>query len=170
MGWDQSTGREDVQAFLLKFLEEDPNELLRKVIEARLAEKGLTYEVVEDTDAEEGDGLYEGFHPRQVKFSNGQTFTERCTEEARGDDWGQDWYSFVEDGKPYEHLLADYNTMTNEPEITKTVIQQEVPADPSIDQIRRDGNELSEGMGDAIADFFTEQGITEVSFEPGGDD
>ena len=68
MSWDQSIGRQDVQNFLLNLLGVDPNELLRELIQTKFEEMELTYEVEEDTDREEGDGMYNVFHPRKITF------------------------------------------------------------------------------------------------------
>ena len=170
MGWDQSTGRQDVQSLLLELLGVDPSELLRQVIEQKLAEQGLTYEVDEDTDREEGDGMIEYFHPRRIKFSDGRVFVETLTETARSDDWGTDFYGFVEAGKPYEILRVDYNNSDDEPEITREVVPGTDGNVTSMEDIREQGNALSPGMGDSVADFFAGQGINEISFEPGDED
>jgi hypothetical protein len=166
MSWDQSTGRQDVQSLLLDLLGVDPNELLRQVIEQKLAEQGLSYEVEEDTDREEGDGMIECFHPRRIKFSDGRVFVETLTETTRSDDWGQDFYGFVEAGKPYEILRVDYNGPGDEPEVTREVVPGAGDNVTSLDDIREQGNSLSPGMGDSVADFFAGQGINEISFEP----
>ena len=39
MGWDQGTGRQDVQSFLLDLMEIDPNELLREALADKMAEQ-----------------------------------------------------------------------------------------------------------------------------------
>lgn len=166
MGWDQSTGRQDVQSLLLDLLGVDPNELLRQVIEQKLAEQGLSYEVEEDTDREEGDGMVEIFHPRQIKFSDGRVFVETLTETVRSDDWGSDFYGFVEAGKPYKILRVDYNGPGDEPEVSEELVPGDDGNVTSIDDIRERGNALSDGLGDEISDFFISQGIDSVSFEP----
>lgn len=169
MGWDQSTGRQDVQSLLLEILGVDPNELIREVIDSKLAERGLSYEVEEDTDREEGDGLVTVFHPRRIKFSDGRVFVETIIEEVRSDDWGSDFYGFVEAGKPYKIMRVDYND-GDEP----TVSEETVPGDDgnvtSLDEIREQGNALTPGMGDEISDFFASQGIDSISFEPGDEE
>ena len=164
MGWDQSTIRQDVQSFLLEFLGVDPNELLREVVESKLAEQGISFEVEEDTTTEEGDGMYNVFHPMKITMSDGRVFVQTLTEAVSGDDWGNDYYSFVEAGKPYEILRVDHSN--DEPVITREAIPGDVPENPSIEDMREQGNALTPGMGDEIADFFASQGITEVSFEP----
>jgi hypothetical protein len=166
MGWDQSTGRQDVQSLLLDILGVDPNELLRQVIEQKLAEQGLSYEEEEDTTREEGDGMIEVFHPRRIKFSDGRVFVETLTETTRSDDWGQDFYGFVEAGKPYEILRVDYNTSDGEPEVTRETIPGADDNVTSLADIREQGNALSPGVGDSVADFFAGQGINEIRFEP----
>ncbi len=164
MGWDQSVQRQDVQNFLLDFLGVDPNELLREIVESKLAELGLSFEVEEDTDTEDGDGMYNVFHPRKITLSDGRVFVETLTESVSGDDWGNEYYSFVEAGKSYEILRVDHQN--DEPVITREAIPGDVPENPSISDMREHGNALTPGMGDEIADFFESQGITDVSFEP----
>lgn len=163
MGWDQSVQRQDVQSFLLDFLGVDPNELLREIVDSKLSELGLSFEVEEDTDAEEGDGMYNVFHPRKITMSDGRVFVETLTESVMGDDWGNEFYSFVEAGKPYEVLRVDQSN--DEPVVTRETIPGDVPENPSIADMREQGNALTPGMGDEIADFFTSHGITDVSFE-----
>jgi hypothetical protein len=168
MGWDQETGRQDVQSLLLDILGVDPNELLRQVIDTKLSEQGLSYEVEEDPDREEGDGLHSVFNPRRIRFSDGRVFVETLTETVQGDDWGSDFYGFIEAGKPYKILRVEYNG-GDEPDVTEEV----VPGDDSnftLEEIREHGNALSPRMGDEISEFFASQGIEGVSFEPGGDD
>ncbi len=168
MSWDQEIARQDVQGFLLDLLGVDCGLLLRQVIEQKLTERGLSYEVEEDPTREEGDGLVHCFHPRKITFSDGRVFVETITESIRSDDWGSDHYGFVEAGKPYKILHVDYNGEGDEPNVTEEII----PGDPgnvsSLDEMREKGNALSPGMGDEISDFFTSQGIDSVSFEPGG--
>jgi hypothetical protein len=157
MGWDQNVARQDVQGFLLDFLGVDPSELLREAIEAKLEEKGLTFEVDEDTNSELGDGMHNTYHPRKVKFSDGKVFVEVLTETQFGDDWGNDYYSFVEAGKSYEILRAD--CVNGDPVVSREIVPGDTPEIPSIDQMREHGNALTPGMGDEIADFFASQGI-----------
>ena len=148
----------------------DPNELIREVLDSKLAEQGLSYEVEEDTDREEGDGLVTVFHPRKITFSDGRVFVETIIEEVRSDDWGSDFYGFVEAGKPYKIMRVDYNGEDDEP----TVSEETVPGDDgnvtSLDEIRSKGNALTPGMGDDISDFFASQGSDSISFEPGDDE
>lgn len=122
MGWDQEISRQDVQSLLLDILGVDPNELLRQVIEQKLGLLGLTYEVEEDTDREEGDGLVVSFHPRRIKFSDGRVFVETLIEEVHSDDWGSDHYGFVEAGKPYKIMRVSYNGEEDEPIVTEETI------------------------------------------------
>lgn len=169
MSWDQQIGRQDVQSFLLSLLEVDPNELLRQVIEQKLAEVGLSYEVEEDLEREEGDGLVTIFNPRRITLSDGRVFVETVVEEVRSDDWGSDFYGFIEAGKSYKVMKIDYNGDDNEPSVTEEVIPgTEAPL--SLEEMREQGNALSPGMGDSVADFFASQGIETISFEPGDDE
>ena len=165
MGWDQEISRQDVQGLLLDLLGVDPSELLRQVIEQKLGLMGLSYEVEEDTDREEGDGLVHIFHPRKITFSDGRVFVETITESVRSDDWGSDHYGFVEAGKPYKIMHVDYND-GDEPNVTEEVVPGDDGNVTSLDEIRDKGNALTPGMGDEISDFFASQGITEVNFAP----
>ena len=166
MGWDQEISRQDVQGLLMDLLGVDPSELLRQVIEKKLAEQGLSYEVEEDTDREEGDGLVHAFHPRKITFSDGRVFVETITESVRSDDWGSDHYGFVETGKPYKILHVDYNGELDEPKVTEEIIPRSDDNVTPLAEIREQGNALSPGMGDEIGDFFDSQGITSINFAP----
>ena len=166
MGWDQQIGRQDIQGFLLDILGVDPNELLRQVIEQKLAEGGISYEVEEDTTREEGGGLVTTFFPRKVTMSDGRVFVETRIEEVRSDDWGSDFYGFVEAGKPYKIMRVDYNGKDNEPVVTEEVVPGD-DAPVSLEEMREKGNELSPGMGDEISEFFASHGIDSINFEPG---
>ena len=159
-----------MQSLLLELLGVDPNELLRQVIEQKLAEQGLSYEESEDTDREEGDGMVEIFHPRRIKFSDGRVFVETLVEEVRSDDWGSDFYGFVEAGKPYKILRVDYDGSSDEPNVREELVPGDDGNVTSLDEIRAQGNALAPGMGDEISDFFASQGIDSVSFEPGDDE
>lgn len=166
MGWDQEISRQDVQGLLLDLLGVDSNELVREVIEQKLAEQGLSYEVEEDTTREEGDGLFHIFHPRKITFSDGRVFVETITESVRSDDWGSDHYGFIEAGKPYKIMHVDYNGEGDEPKVTEEIIPGFDGNVTSLDDLREQGNELTPGMGDEISDFFESQGITSFEFAP----
>lgn len=123
MGWDQSTSRQDVQSFLLELMDIDPNELLREALTEKMAEANLSYTVIADTEREEDDGLYNIFHPDRITLSDGRVFVEAITEEQRGDDWGNDHYSFVEKGKPYLKVTQDRNHYSD-PRITEILVEE----------------------------------------------
>lgn len=114
MGWDQETGRQGVMNFLLDHFEIDAAALLREAVESKLRERGITYEVLQDDSREEGDGISYGFTPEVIRFSDGRIFVEALTETCRGDDWGSDFYTFVEAGVPYvrKHNKAIENIAT----------------------------------------------------------
>lgn len=169
MSWDQQVGRQDIQSFLLELLGVDPNELIRQVLEQKLAEAGLSYEEEEDLNREEGDGLVTVFHPRKLKFSDGRVFVETIIESVRSDDWGSDFYGFIEAGKPYKVMHVDYDE-SDEPVVREELVPGDAGNVTSLDDIREQGNALTPGMGDEISDFFKSQGIDSVSFEPGDDD
>jgi hypothetical protein len=172
MGWDQGTGRQDVQSFLLELLGVDPNELLREAILYRMDKKGLAYKVVPHEGREEGDGLYGSFVPDKIVMSDGRVFVEALTLIQRGDDWGNDHYSFVEAGKPYTVRTEEwlYNPDSEDPYVTEEIMPGEEAMPSNLDELRAEGNATAPGMGDHIADFFASQGITSVRFEPGDDD
>jgi hypothetical protein len=154
----------------LELLGVDPHELIRQVLEQKLAEVGLSYEETEDTDREEGDGLVTSFYPRKLTFSDGRVFVETITESARGEDWGQDFYSFIEAGKPYKITRIDYDGPGDDANVSEELVPGDAGNVTSIDEMREQGNALSPGMGDEISDFFASQGFNSVSFEPGDGD
>ena len=154
MSWDQTTCRQGVRQFVIEELGIDVEALIEKAIQAKLAEMGLSYEISEDhSHTESGYGYSEGdFHPTIIKFSDGRVFVDVRTADDRGDDWGSDYYSFVEVGKPYELRREAYCGCEDDPHVT---IDTMPPV--SIDPVR-------------IANFFAEHGIDKVSIEPGDDD
>ncbi len=123
MGWDQSIGRESVRDFLLGLMVIDPEELLREALQTKLAEAGLTYEEAPAVNGngeprEAGDGMYNVFTPNVITLSDGRVFIEACTESTCGDDWGNDFYTFVEVGKMFEHTRNDYCGCENDPHVS----------------------------------------------------
>jgi hypothetical protein len=166
MGWDQGTGRQDVQSFLLDLLEIDPNELLREALSAKMAEKGLSFEVVAETDRTESAGLYGDFTPDKILLSDGRVFVEALTDIERGDDWGNDCYSFVEAGQSFTRRRAEWHYDGNDPHVTEEVVPGDEPVPSSLEELRAGGNATAPGMGDQIVDFFAAQGITRVDFAP----
>jgi len=170
MGWDQETGREGIYDFLLRFLGIDVKALLKQVIEDRLSEQGLTYEIEEDTSRNLSEGLYDSFSPQKVKFSDGRVFVEALTEISRGDDWGFDFYKFVEAGKPYRVRTEEYLYDGNDPHVSEEVIPGEQAIPSNLEELREAGNATSDGMGDEIVDFLKSQGITQAEFAIGDDE
>lgn len=192
MGWDQTMQRQSVMDFLLDLMEIDPNQLLLEALQAKLAEKGLTYESAPAEGREEGDGMYNSFIPDVVTLSDGRVFIETQTETTQGDDWGNDYYSFVEAGKTFTFTRNDYHYDGNDPHVSKEEmistynlpgpdmrkghdIVAKAAEDISFgdkgksftpDEIREQGGEF----GDSIADFMTDQGIDHISFEPGDEE
>ncbi len=144
MGWDQTTQRQSVTDFLLDFMEIDPNQLLLEALQAKMAEKGLTYSVTTETGREEGDGMYNSFTPDLVKLSDGRIFVETQTEATWGDDWGDDYYSFVEAGKPFEFIRNEYRYLDNveDPYTTKEERVSSLP-DPATKQHHELCNDLT---------------------------
>ncbi len=163
MGWDQSTGRESVDQFLLRELDIDLKALEAKAISEKLRERGLTFKVTEDTTRWEGDEVSGIFRPLILEFSDGRKFVTALTSVQCGDDWGNDSFTFVEAGKTYELHRSEYVGDEDDPH-DSTEIMQGVTY--SLDEVREQGGEF----GGAIADFFSEHGIKGVSFEPGEDD
>jgi hypothetical protein len=86
-----------------------------------MAEKGLTYEAVPAEGREEGDGMYNVFTPDVITLSDGRVFVEAMTENTSGDDWGNDYYSFVEAGKPFEFTRNEYRYLdgVEDPHVSK---------------------------------------------------
>ncbi len=194
MGWDQSTARQPVQAFLLELMGIDPNQLLEEALQTKLDEAGLTYEEAPAEGREEGDGMYEVFTPDVITISDGRVFIEALTKSTQGDDWGNDCYSFVEVGKPFEFVRNNYCGCEDDPHVSKEeCISTYMLPDPDTRQsgsglhpardLDFERNEISFGegkkfspdeireqggeFGDAIADFMQKQGLNHISFEPG---
>ncbi len=119
MGWDQSIGRQSVRDFLLELMGINPDQLLREALELHMGEAGLTYEEAPAEGREEGDGMYNVFTPDVITLSDGRVFIESCTESTNGDDWGNDFYSFVEVGKPFKYTRNDYCGCENDPHVSK---------------------------------------------------
>jgi hypothetical protein len=102
MGWDQDICRNSVRDFLLELMEIDSAKIIREALDLKMGEVGLTYEEEEAEGREEGDGLVHAFTPRVLRLSDGRVFIETLTETTCGDDWGSDFYDFVEVGKSFE--------------------------------------------------------------------
>jgi hypothetical protein len=118
MGWDQSTGRQAVTDFLMDLMGIDARQLLLEALQAKMEEAGLTHEVSEATGREAGDGMYQVFTPGVVRLSDGRVFIETLTETTQGDDWGEDYYSFVEVGKPFTFTRNEIHDDGNDPHTT----------------------------------------------------
>ena len=119
MGWDQSTGRQSVQAFLLDLMGIDQNQIIEEVLLRKMEEAGLTYEEAPAEGREEGDGMYNVFTPEVITLSDGRVFIEAQIESTCGDDWGNDLYSFVEVGKPFEFVRNNYCGCEDDPHVSK---------------------------------------------------
>ncbi len=119
MGWDQSTARQPVQAFLLGLMGIDPDQLLEEALQAKMGEAGLTYETAPAEGREAGDGMYNVFTPDAIKLSDGRVFVEALTESTCGDDWGNDRYSFVETGKMFKFTRNNYCGCENDPHVSE---------------------------------------------------
>lgn len=87
MSWDQEITQQDIQSFLLDYLEVNVEELLQKAILSKLTERSLNYSVSSDE--------------KRIIFSDGRVFVPALTSIIRGDSWGSDYYTFVETGKPF---------------------------------------------------------------------
>ena len=178
MGWDQSTGCESVEQFLLRELDIDLNALIVKAIAEKLSEKDLTFEAIEDTSRWEGDEMSGQFHPWRIEFSDGRVFVTALTHQQMGDDWGNESFTFVEAGKPFELHRSEYVGRDDDPQVSVEEMQNlegmSSPHTPeikqgeiySLDEVREQGGKF----GGAIADFFSGQGIEGVSFEPGDEE
>jgi len=160
MSWDQSTGREGVETFLMRELGISLNTLVTEAIQKGLEEKGLTFTVSEDTSRAEGDGMVTEFRPQVIQFSDGRTFVEALVQTQRGDSWGNDSYGFVEAGKDYEReeCFYDGDDLAYETRI-ETTIMPGISYSP--EEIREQGGEF----GPSIADFLEEHGIDGIQFD-----
>ena len=123
MGWDQSIGRESVRDFLLGLMGIDPDQILREALQAKMAEAGLTYGASSAVNGngeprELGDGMYNVFTADVITLSDGRVFVEALTESTQGADWGNDFYSFVEVGKPFKYTRNDYCGCENDPHVS----------------------------------------------------
>jgi hypothetical protein len=175
-------------SFLLDLMEIDPNQLLLEALQAKMGEVGLTYEQApavngNGEDREAGDGMYDSFQPDVITLSDGRVFIETQTETTQGDDWGNDYYTFVEVGKPFTFTRNDWLDDGNDPHVTteEMISTYQLP-DPVIPkpEIRfdNDGKKFSAGevresggeFSGAVADFMEEQGLDHITFEPGDED
>ncbi len=118
MGWDNSTQRQSVRDFLLDLMGIDPDQLLEEALHLKMEEAGLTSEVQLRAGREEGDGMYDVFTSDVIKLSDGRVFIETQTETTQGDDWGNDYYSFVETGKPFVYARTIYDGSEDEPHVS----------------------------------------------------
>jgi len=162
MSWDQSTGREGVETFLMRELGISLNTLIAEAIQKGLEEKGLTFTVSDDTSRAEGDGMTTEFHPQVIQFSDGRTFVEALVQTQRGDSWGNDLYGFVEAGKDYEVEREEYfydGDDMDDPSHVETTIMPGISYSP--EEIREQGGEF----GPAIADFLEEHDIDGIQFD-----
>jgi len=160
MSWDQSTGREGVETFLMRELGISLNTLIAEAIQKGLEEKGLTFTVSDDTSRAEGDGMTTEFHPQVIQFSDGRTFVEAPVQTQRGDSWGNDLYGFVEAGKDYEVEHEEYFYDEDvERSSCETTIMPGISYSP--EEIREQGGEF----GPSIADFLEEHGIDGIQFD-----
>jgi hypothetical protein len=165
MSWDQNTGRQTVQQFLLDFLGLDPNQLLEEAINAKLAEKGLSYMVRLLANS---PGYAEDFHPQKVIITDmrqERVFVEALTDIQCSDSWGSDYYSFVEAGRPFTRTRTAYDGSDDEPHVTSEVVPGSDPSVTSLTDLQGEANAVAPGMGDTIAEFFKGQGIDGVIFE-----
>ena len=113
MGWDQDVCRNSVRDFLLELMEIDVGKLIDEALHVKMGEVGLTYEEEEAVNSngelrEEGDGMYNVLTPRVLRLSDGRVFIETLVESTCGDDWGSDFYSFVEVGKTFEFTRNEH--------------------------------------------------------------
>lgn len=125
MSWEQTSARQGVSNFLLREFGIDVSTLIQAAIDQSLAAEGLTYKVHEDPSRWEGD-MYSGeFHPEIIEMSDGRVLVEVITAKTDGDSWGNDYYTFIEQGKSYEVIEEIYN---GEGESTSTVKTKTAPS------------------------------------------
>ena len=108
MGWDQDVCRNSVRDFLLELMAIDTAQLVREALQVKMGEVGLTHTEELAVNREEGDGLVHVFIPKVLRLSDGRVFIETLVESTVGDDWGSDFYSFVEVGKPFEFTRNEH--------------------------------------------------------------
>jgi hypothetical protein len=183
-------------SFLLDLMGIDPNQLLLEALQVKMGEVGLTYEQAPAVNGngeprEAGDGMYDSFQPDVITLSDGRVFIETQTETTQGDDWGNDYYTFVETGKPFTFTRNDWLDDGNDPHVTteEMISTYQLPdpvipdpennlPDPEVpvviwkeprqftpDEIRESGGEFS----GAVADWMEEQGLDHISL-PYNDD
>ena len=165
MSWDQNTTRQTVQQFLLDFLGLDSNQILHDAIEAKLAENGLSYVVVTPANCRVSE---EDFHPQKVIITDmrqQRVFVEALTAVDRSDSWGNDYYSFVEAGRPFTRTRTEYDGSDDEPHVTSEVIPGSDPAVTSLTDLQNEANAVAPGMGDSISEFLGFHGIDGVVFD-----
>jgi hypothetical protein len=190
MGWDQDVCRNSVRDFLLDLMEIDSAKIIREALDMKMGEVGLTYEEEEAEGREEGDGLVNVFTPKVLRLSDGRVFIETLVESACGDDWGSDFYSFVEVGKPFtftrnEHIydgeddygarvvptkeerISTYNLPgPNIPEPENNLPDPEVPVVIWENPRTFTPDEVRESGGEfsgIVADWMEEQGIDHMA-------
>jgi len=96
----------------------DRAKLVRDALNVVMGEVGLTYEEEEAEGREEGDGMVSVFTPRVLRLSDGRVFIETMTETINGDDWGSDFYDFVEVGKPFTFTRKEHLYDGNDPHVS----------------------------------------------------
>ncbi len=108
MSWSQSTSRESVETFLLRLLDINADELLKKAIVTELEKRGLTYTELESTQKHHAGESSVEITDRKILFSDGRSFIERLVSQDLWDDEGHDHYGFVEDGPPH-YVKREYH-------------------------------------------------------------
>jgi hypothetical protein len=95
MGWHQRVRIQSQQQFLIDLLRIDIDDVVRR----RLVDAGLevvSLERVRNADIEDAPGCGPDTVLR-LTLSDGRQFTQRLVRSRTGEDWGVDYYAFVEE-------------------------------------------------------------------------
>ena len=118
MSWEQTHARQGVSNFFLQEFGVSMVTLIREALDRHLEKAGLSYKVHTDPARWEGD-MYTEFHPEIIEISDGRVLVEVITTRMVGDSWGNDYYTFVEQGQPYEVITELHDGGEKDPNTTK---------------------------------------------------
>lgn len=159
MSFNQNISRESVEQFILSLLGIDPQKLIDSAIKRKLKKQNLTYEVDIDASRASSD---EVFIPRVIRLSDGRVFVETLTEIEIGDNWGEDYYSFVLAGEPYTVVRREFTE--DGVEVSEEIFEGEAGlSELSLEDVKEAADEVSSGMGEFIGEFMQRHGISKIS-------
>jgi hypothetical protein len=202
MGWDQDVCRNSVRDFLLDLMAVDAAQIISEALDLKMEDVGLTHEVAPAINGngeprEEGDGMCNSFQPDVITLSDGRVFIETLVESTCGDDWGSDFYSFVEVGKPFEFTRNEHvYDMDGDGENSVVTTKEErmstyMLPDPVIPEVATahtvmalrvkfgvEGRKFTTDevrdqggvFGEFVADYMEDHGLDHISFEPGDEE